>query len=183
MDSREQPWDAILGDIRRYVARRLPASEVEDAVQDVLLRLVSSQDAFDPDRPLAPWVQTVARNAVIDRQRKRTPSPPAAPVEEGLEDRTIEAQTNAQRTLLGDWLRQAVERLPEPYRQAVHRVDVLGQPQAEVADALGLPYSTLKSRVQRGRTKVREMFSSCCEAELDARGRVDAVRSRNSSCC
>ena len=173
-------WAGITADLRRYVARRVPPAEVDDLVQEVLLRVVTS---LDTTRPVGAFAQTVARNAVIDRARKRTPTPPAEPEVAHAEDLTIEAQAEAQRLLLGVWLRFAVERLPEAHREAVHRVDVLGQPQAEVAEALGIPYSTLKSRVQRGRAKLREAFFQCCDAELDARGRVDTVRSRGDCPC
>lgn len=185
MNLEAQAWDTIAGELRRYVATRVPAPEVEDVVQDVLLRVVSNKASLEPDRPLGPWAQTIARNAVIDRLRKRTPAPPPDPhAEVAPEDLGIEAETEALRALMGSWLRAAVGRLPEPYKEAMHRVDVLGQPQAEVAEALGIPYSTLKSRVQRGRTKVREAFLRCCDAELDARGRLDGVRARNAcECC
>ncbi len=184
MNADPQLWTAIRADLRRSLGRRVPAGEVDDLVQDVLVRLVASQGSLEPDRPLGPWVQTIARNAAIDRLRKREPIPPPEPIPASAEDTTIEAQDEAQRALLGAWLRIAVERLPEPYREAVHRVDVLGQSQAEVATSLGIPYPTLKSRVQRGRTKVREAFLACCEVQLDARGRPDEVAPREDcSCC
>ncbi|MGH1341344.1 MAG: sigma-70 family RNA polymerase sigma factor [Nannocystales bacterium] len=183
MSLEQHPWTSITGDLRRYVARRVPESEVEDVVQDVLLRVVASKDSLSEDRPIAPWVRAVARNAVIDRHRKRTASPPAPDPAVDAEGLTIEAQSEEQRTLLGIWLRVAVDDLPEPYREAVHRVDVLGQSQADVAAALQLPPSTLKSRVQRGRAKLRDSFFRCCDAELDAQGRVDNVRSRQDCPC
>lgn len=183
MSLEQHPWTSITGDLRRYVARRVPAGEIEDVVQDVLLRVVASKDALSEDRPLSPWVQAVARNAVVDRHRKRAASPPAPAPAVDAERLTIEAQSEAQRTLLGIWLRVAVDELPEPYREAVHRVDVLGEPQSEVADALQLPYSTIKSRVQRGRAKLRDSFFRCCDAELDAQGRVETVRSRDDCPC
>lgn len=175
-------WTAMEGDLRRYVARQVSSADVDDVVQDVLLRVVSAKDTLDPDKPIGPWVQTVARNAVIDRRRKRVPSPPPPVDEPGLEGQTIDAQTRLQRALIGGWLRNAVADLPETYREALHRVDVLGEPQADVAQALGIPYSTLKSRVQRGRAKVRDAFFRCCEAELDARGGLESVRRRQPEC-
>lgn len=177
-----QNWASVEVDLRRYVARKVPPAEVDDVVQDVLLRLVSAKDTLDPDKPIGPWIQTVARNAVIDRHRKRVPTPPAPEEEPNLEGQTIDAQIRSQRAFVGGWLRDTVADLPDTYREAVHRVDVLGEPQAEVADALGVPYSTLKSRVQRGRAKVRDAFFRCCEAELDARGSLEAVRRLDADC-
>ena len=184
MNGTAHSWQRIAADLRRYVARRVPGAEVDDVVQDVLLRVVAAEPSLDPDRPVGAWAQTVARNAIIDRARKRRPSPPAEPDPVHAEGLRIEAQTEAQRALLGAWLRLSIDRLPATYREAVHRVDVLGHSQAEVAEALGLPYSTIKSRVQRGRAKLREAFFACCDAELDARGRIEAVHTRDDcSCC
>lgn len=185
MSAAERSWDSIAGDLRRYVARRVPADDVEDVVQDVLLRVVASE--VDEERSVAPWAHTVARNAVIDRHRKRVATPPPPEPTEDAEALSIEVQTTTQRVLLGTWIKLAAERLPEPYREAVHQVDVLQRPQAEVAEALGIPYSTLKSRVQRGRAKLRTAFFRCCDAELDAQGRLETVRARESDtdceCC
>ena len=175
-------WASMEVDLRRYIARKVVPAEVDDLVQDVLLRVVSAKDTLDPTKPLGPWIQTVARNAVIDHHRKRVPSPPPSAEQPDLEGQTIEAQLRSQRVFIGEWLRGTVAELPDAYREALHRVDVLGEPQAEVAEALGVPYSTLKSRVQRGRAKVRDAFFRCCEAELDARGTVESVRRRDADC-
>jgi RNA polymerase sigma-70 factor (ECF subfamily) len=180
MSAAEQTWDSLTGELRRYVARRVRPDDVDDLVQEVLLRVVATE--VDEGRSVAPLAQTVARNAVIDRHRKRTATPPPPEPTTDAEALSIEAQAEAQRALLGAWIKVAASRLPEPYREAVHQVDVLQRPQADVADALGIPYSTLKSRVQRGRAKLRAAFFRCCDAELDARGRLGTVTLRGDDC-
>lgn len=65
-----------------------------------------------------------------------------------------------------------VARLPSPYREAITLTELQGMSQREAAEMLGVSLSGVKSRVQRGRQRIRRMFEECCEMSLDARGRV-----------
>lgn len=55
-------------------------------------------------------------------------------------------------------------------REILQRVEIEGEAQVELARELALPLSTLKSRVQRARRRLRERYESCCALELDGRG-------------
>jgi RNA polymerase sigma-70 factor (ECF subfamily) len=57
-------------------------------------------------------------------------------------------------------------------------VDLEGVAHKEAASMLGISIPGVKSRVQRGRAKLREMFDQCCQLELDARCRVVAYQCR-----
>jgi RNA polymerase sigma-70 factor (ECF subfamily) len=72
--------------------------------------------------------------------------------------------------------------LSPPYRQALEEVDLKGRSQAEVARELGLPLSTLRTRVQRGRAELRRLFELCCEIETDARGKPTSCEPRQHGC-
>jgi RNA polymerase sigma-70 factor (ECF subfamily) len=65
-----------------------------------------------------------------------------------------------------------VASLPSPYREALTLTELEGLTQKQAAEMLGIPLSTMKSRVQRGRERLREIFEACCEIALDARGHV-----------
>src|SRR6516162_11078501 len=59
--------------IRALAARRLhDASEVEDAVQDVLLTVHVIRHTYDPRRPFAPWLVAIANRRIVDRLRRQT---------------------------------------------------------------------------------------------------------------
>jgi RNA polymerase sigma-70 factor, ECF subfamily len=72
-----------------------------------------------------------------------------------------------------------VARLPSPYREAVTLTELEGLTQKEAADMLGVSVSGLKSRVQRGRDKIRRMFEECCRISVDGRGCVIECEPRN----
>jgi RNA polymerase sigma-70 factor (ECF subfamily) len=65
-----------------------------------------------------------------------------------------------------------VARLPSPYREAVTLVELEGLTVREAAEMAGVSVSGMKSRVQRGRAQLRQLFDECCEIALDARGKV-----------
>jgi RNA polymerase sigma-70 factor (ECF subfamily) len=64
-----------------------------------------------------------------------------------------------------------VHLLDEPYRSAIRRSELEGVPMRVIADELGISVSGVKSRVQRGRAKLKELVFSCCTLEVDASGR------------
>ena len=75
-------------------------------------------------------------------------------------------------TRLASDVREMVEALPEPYREALVLTSYEGLSQKELAKRLGLSYSGAKSRVQRARERVKDMLMTCCHLEFDRRGTV-----------
>ena len=64
-----------------------------------------------------------------------------------------------------------VAQLPSPYREAITLVELEGMTAKQAAEMVGISVSGMKSRVQRGRAQLRELFDRCCEIALDARGK------------
>ena len=62
--------------------------------------------------------------------------------------------------------------LPAAYREALLLTEYQGLTQKALAERLGLSLSGAKSRVQRGRTQLKQMLEECCTFEFDRRGRV-----------
>ncbi len=72
-----------------------------------------------------------------------------------------------------------IERLDAQEREALEMTDLGELSQREAADALGIPYSTMKSRVQRARSQLKGALQDCCRFEVDARGApIDAIPRR-----
>ena len=74
--------------------------------------------------------------------------------------------------LSGRYLRAVIEGLPPKYREALTLVDLGGKSQKEVAEALGVSYSGMKSRVQRAREMLKRAILDCCAYEFDKYGNV-----------
>ncbi len=73
--------------------------------------------------------------------------------------------------------------LAPAHAEALRAVDLEGRCQADVARELGVPLSTLRTRVQRARAELRALVLRCCAIELDVRGRVLACEPRDAAGC
>lgn len=185
-------WETLADEATRLAVRRVPSNaDVDDIVQEVLVRVWRTQDALPADERFRGWLASVVRNAATDhlraRQRQRlrsvplTEAPEAAPPEGPAEDGDV-------RTCLVSVLRPFVAELPARYRTVIELSELDGLSHARIAARLGLSVSGVKSRVQRGRGLLRAMLERCCAIAVDARGapvscewRPDGVRP--SGCC
>ena len=84
---------------------------------------------------------------------------------------------------LREAFRKMIFSLPEPYRQALVLTEFEGLTQKELASRLGISLSGAKSRVQRGREKLKQDLLECCRFEFDRRGKVIECEPRQSDCC
>jgi RNA polymerase sigma-70 factor (ECF subfamily) len=141
----------------------------------------------------AAWTYQVARSAVVDHLRARARHPPApggagAARKPEAERATAPAEPDdgIGECELAAYLAPLVARLPSPYREAITLVELEGQTQADAARLTGISLSGMKSRVQRGRRRLRELLDACCTIALDARGKVLSAEPRDTSdpdCC
>jgi RNA polymerase sigma-70 factor (ECF subfamily) len=167
------PWSDVAERLRPFVARRVPPGEIEDVVQDVLVKMHGGLAAVREDDRLAAWMFQIARNAITDaaRKRARTPSDPGGAAE-ALPADTSGGQDREAATALAGCVSLFVAQLPSPYREAITLVELEGKTAREAAEMTGISVSGMKSRVQRGRAQLRELLESCCEIAIDARGKV-----------
>ncbi|MCA9612218.1 MAG: sigma-70 family RNA polymerase sigma factor [Sandaracinus sp.] len=167
-------WRALERELRPFVARRVAPSDVDDVVQEVLLRLNRGLEGLRDEERLGAWVNRVARHVVVDhhRARGRRPSEVGEASEDVVAEEPVELFDGTPEAELAGYVAIFVAALPSPYREALTLTELEGLSQTEAAEMLGVSPSTMKSRVQRGRVKLREAFEACCEVSLDARRRV-----------
>jgi RNA polymerase sigma-70 factor (ECF subfamily) len=171
--SSDAQWRRLGADIGRLVAGRLPArADVQDVVQEVLLRVWRHGHALRDQQRFGPWLSRIAYTAAADQLRARQRHPVAryaVDTDGPPEAADAGAQPDA-KAQIATVLRPFVDSLPARYREAVALSELEGLPHAAVAARLGLSVSGVKSRIQRGRQQLRSMLQRCCEIALDARG-------------
>lgn len=176
--SLESLYHQLHSRLLQFVVSRLPDSaDAEDIVQEVFLRIHTNLDRVRKIDKLESWVYQIARNCIIDYYRSRKRLEPL--VEFAIEDEHPEP--NAAEELI-PCLRDVVQELPEPYREALILTEYQGLSQQALADHLGISLSGAKSRVQRARQKVKDIMLTCCHFEFDMRGLICCYHERCHNC-
>lgn len=171
------PWVALHRELTRYVAPALGWADAEDIAQEALLA-ATAQAGLRHGDDLRRWLYRVARNAMVDALRRRSRPVPASL----LEAETEPDDQNTLNALVGSWLREQMELLPEPYRTALRLVDGEGLSQKRLASELGLSPSGARTQVQRGRKLLVQRLHSACEVQRDSRGNVVECDPRPGCC-
>ena len=157
-------WEDVARTHGRFlytVAYRLTGNDADaqDLVQEVLLRVRRGLATYRPGS-LEGWLSRIATNAFLDevRRRKRRPVE-ALPEEPGA---VLAAPDDVEATLaataLGDEIQAALAGLPEEFRVAVVLCDVVGLRYEEIARYLDVPVGTVRSRIHRGRSSLRQVL-------------------------
>jgi RNA polymerase sigma-70 factor (ECF subfamily) len=186
-------WSQMHQRLLSYIRGRVDKlHDAEDILQDVFVRIHANLGDVRDTENVTAWIYQITRNVITDYYRQRAASAgvlarlaeqtdehlPSAPDREAEPDVVRRASDEFARCLepmLGE--------VPEPYRQAVTLTELKGVTQKDAAEKLGLSISGMKSRVQRGRGKLKDVILECCEVELDRRGGLVDYRRRSPQAC
>jgi RNA polymerase sigma-70 factor, ECF subfamily len=128
----------------------------EDAVQETFASVWRSARTYRAERGAgAPWLYAVARNAIVDRSRVRTDVTADAPDQVSLEagpDERAETEWTAWR------VHRAFEELPGHERAVLELAYWGDMSQSEVADYLGIPLGTVKTRTRSGLSRLASLL-------------------------
>ena len=132
----------------------------EEITQDVFLKLWSRARSYLAERgPLAPWLLTIARNTALDRLRleRRRPaiSDDAEPDETWKE---IPDQQSTSEEARWRSLHFAVQALPREQRQVIELAYYQGLSHSQIAEHLGWPVGTVKTRLRMGMEQLRQYW-------------------------
>ncbi len=177
-NSLEILWDQMHIRLCRFVCSRFAdEADAEDILQDVFLKIHASLDSVRHAERLESWIYQIARHSVADYYRGRRQQVPLT--ELAVNDDYPEEDAAES---LAPSIRDIVQSLPEPYREALILTEYQGLSQVELAQRLGISVSGAKSRVKRARQKVRDILLACCHIEFDARGLVYDFREHCCTC-
>jgi RNA polymerase sigma-70 factor (ECF subfamily) len=157
--------------LRNYLG---DAQMAEDAFQTTFLQVHLKCGQFEPGRKVRPWLYTVATNQAIDAQRRNRRhrmvsldrhsgegrcDDETGPLMNLLDSEERDPAEQYQSAEEGEYVRQAVERLPEVLRQVVLLVYYQGLKYREAAEVLEVPVGTVKSRLHAAILKLNESLT------------------------
>jgi RNA polymerase sigma-70 factor (ECF subfamily) len=158
-------------------------ADAEDLVQDTVVKALRFQDRFERGTNLRAWLYTILHNTWRNRVRdtaREAVDVDSERVEElaATADGPTEIETPERallRATMDVELKEALDELPETFRQAVWLRDVEELSYAEIAKVLDVPLGTVMSRISRGRRQLFETLSQKDEGPKAAEGQKNTV--------
>ncbi|WP_243693921.1 sigma-70 family RNA polymerase sigma factor [Sphingomonas sp. BK235] len=145
--------------LTRYFTRRLPAGEVDDAVQETLMAVHRRRHTYDPCYPLGPWLAAIAKNKWVDQLRSLARRPDGELSEDvavGDHEASV-VSTSVLATLL--------EALRPAQAQAILLVKVQGYSVNEASSRIGLSPSAVKMNIHRGLARLTALIEKTPDVE------------------
>ena len=140
-------------------------TDAEDLVHETYVRAFRFVDRFRPGTDLKAWLVTILNNTHRNARRRAGRDPVEVDSEAveraaGLADPRVRPDERLMLTDAAAELRAALNRLPNPFRQAIWLRDVQESSYAEIADMLAVPVGTVMSRISRGRRLLYEQLGT-----------------------
>ncbi len=162
--------------VRRYTSRMVNVAYqmtgdrdlAEDVAQETFYRAYRSAASYKRIAKFSTWLYTIAINLCRNELRRRkhrfysleemAERDEEASVRIDIEDETAKPDRRVEQKELGRLIMQAIDRLPEKFKQPLVLRDVEGLSYEETGEILNLPEGTVKSRINRARQRVKEMI-------------------------
>tara|TARA_B100000446_G_scaffold134938_1_gene127164 strand:+ start:1775 stop:2377 length:603 start_codon:yes stop_codon:yes gene_type:complete len=148
-------------------ARIANADDAEDILQEVLLKSLQALPTLKSHTSIKPWLFQIANRTLIDFYRSRAKQRALM-----TEELWYQEQDPDIKQQLAQCLSPFIQQLPEDMAILLREVELLGKSQKQLAAEQGISYSTLKSRVHKGRQQLRQLYEDCCQFSLDTQGRI-----------
>ena len=159
--------------IQGFLRKRLNDEErVEDLTQDTFLRIHRARESYDPSRKFSTWIHTIANNLLKNEFRNRSrrretvfselrpetssSGGPSRPVE--FQADVADPEQETYRSELRQAIDSAIQRMDEHHRIPFVMREVDDLSYEEIAEAIGIPVGTVKSRLNRARNAFRSLL-------------------------
>jgi RNA polymerase sigma-70 factor (ECF subfamily) len=141
--------------------------QADDAVQETFIRVYRKKDLYKPIARFSTWLYTIATNIAKTQFHKRKRyvgfsssrrDDPGHDERRDIPDQTSSADSMAESTLKQEIIQTALDSISPKYREVVVLCDIQELTYEEICDITGLNIGTVKSRLNRGRTRLQELL-------------------------
>jgi len=174
-------WEEFSGPLNTFISKRVPSeADADDILQEVFIKIHNNIEDLKDDRKIHAWIYRITQNTIVDYYRRHNKSINCSVLTKNI---TMESDEDVTSNVeIAACLKNMIECLPDKYKQALLLTEFQNLTQKELSEKMGLSLSGAKSRVQRGREKLKEMLLGCCHLEFDAQGNVIDYQHKSSEC-
>lgn len=176
----ENIWNDFYKELKSFTLKKVKNEDIaNDILQDVFLKIIANSDKITNATNLRQYIYGITRNATVDHFRK---AGRVTHIENEYSLISEEETESLNATIADCCMKSFIAQLPEKYRQALIRTEFEEVSQKDLAIELSISYSGTKSRVQRGKEKLKELILSCCDFPSDSYGNLQSAESKNCNC-
>ena len=148
-------------DLVRAVCHRIVTNktDAEDATQNAMISIARALPRFDRRARFSTWAYRIATNAALDEIRRTNRRP--RPADDTVLAASAAPEPDASEGVVSELdLQNALDRVTAEYREVLVLRHVADLDYAEIADTLGLPIGTVRSRLARGRSQLMDLLGN-----------------------
>lgn len=138
------------------------SQEAEEVVQDVFMKLWNKSTLYDPSRgqKFSSWLLRICQNAAIDKLKSRRGADHLDDEKfASIPDIRIDLDNELEMRSLKNRIKEALRKLPEEQREIIELLYFEGFTHSEVAEGMGIPLGTVKSRARLAMVKLKRLLN------------------------
>lgn len=179
-DITKKIWTDFNGELKGFILKKVKNESIaNDILQDVFLKIIDNSNKVTAANDIQQYIYGIARNVTVDYFRSTAKK---NDLEETHTPFTEEDTQYLNETIANCCIRPFISQLPAKYQQALIKTEFENVSQKDLAKALNISYSGAKSRVQRGKEKLKELILSCCNFQSDNYGNLQPSDTKNCNC-
>ena len=171
-------WSEYQSNLKAFLHSKVAnPDDVDDLLQEILLKSYQSLSTVKDIKKVKSWLFQLAHNTIVDYYRKRGKSAVIA------NDKLWYGEEGEQiLQKLSQCVIPFINALPDEEAKLLSAIEIEGMSQKQFAQQHKLKYSTLKSRVQKSRKMLLQLFNNCCELSVDQQGKLINFQEKTKGC-
>lgn len=172
-------WNNFSNELLGFIQSRVNDTHLaQDLLQDIFIKIHLNIDRLQKGDKLNSWIYQITRNTIIDHYRKKKlPLSDTSDMALWLPESVEQTDTR-----FNSCLTSFIDQLPDQDKEALYQTTFGELSQKEYAASINQRYSTVKSRVQRARVKLKTLFVDCCSIEADRYGNIISSAQKDCNC-
>lgn len=176
----ENIWVEFHQELKGYITKKVGnTNDADDILQNAFIKVIQNIDKVNGARNRRQYLYAIVKNSTTDHYRNLEVK------EEEIKEQQIfieKEEETINRIIAECCIEQMIQKLPPKYKEALLLSEIQKIPQKELAAKLNISYSGAKSRVQRGREKLKQMLLDCCDLHCDSYGNLKPGEKDNFNC-
>ncbi len=175
----EAIWSEYRASLKSFLHSRVSSpDDVDDLLQEIIIKIYKNLSTLKSDSSVKSWLFQVANHTIIDFYRKR------AKLKKKLNNEELwyREKSDDIEQYLSQCVLPFINALSVESAELLREIDIKGQSQISYAQEHKISYSTLKSRVQKARRELRDLFEDCCAFTFNSRGEIVDFEEKSNSC-